>query len=120
VCNTSLRARHHDRVTQIAKSLLKTRYIIFSTCTGNQNLHTGDPVERSGRLFRQVTSSTYEAALRHILDKYYFLNTVTWMARALLGNGPLNTPRPNTHKATMEDVSQWRNVIARCWATAQQ
>jgi hypothetical protein len=39
---------------------------------------------------------------------------VTWMARALLGNGPVNTPRPNTHKATMEDVYQWRNVIARC------
>jgi hypothetical protein len=25
------------------------------------------------------------------------------MGRALLGNGPVNTPRPNTHKATMED-----------------
>jgi hypothetical protein len=32
-------------------------------------------------------------------------NTETWMARALLGSGPVNTPRPNTHKATMEDVS---------------
>jgi hypothetical protein len=28
------------------------------------------------------------------------------MARALLGNGQVNTPRPNTHKTTMEDVSQ--------------
>jgi hypothetical protein len=27
---------------------------------------------------------------------------VTWMARALLGNGPENTPRLNTHKATKE------------------
>jgi hypothetical protein len=26
------------------------------------------------------------------------------MAKALLGNGPVNTPRPNTHKSTMEDV----------------
>jgi hypothetical protein len=34
------------------------------------------------------------------------------MARALLGNGPVNTPLPDTHKATMEDVSQGRNVIA--------
>jgi hypothetical protein len=25
------------------------------------------------------------------------------MARALLGNGPVNTPPPNTHKATMEE-----------------
>jgi hypothetical protein len=31
---------------------------------------------------------------------------ITWMARALLGNGPVNTPRPNTYKAAMEDVSQ--------------
>jgi hypothetical protein len=47
---------------------------------------------------------------------YYIIaiNNVTWMARALLGNGPVNTPRPNTHKETMEDVSQWNNVIARC------
>jgi hypothetical protein len=29
------------------------------------------------------------------------INTVTWMARALLGKGPVNTPRPNTHKATI-------------------
>jgi hypothetical protein len=29
---------------------------------------------------------------------------VTWMARSLLGNGLINTPRPNIHKATMEDV----------------
>jgi hypothetical protein len=36
----------------------------------------------------------------------YDVNIVTWMARALLGNGPVNTPRPNTHKETMEDVSQ--------------
>jgi hypothetical protein len=35
------------------------------------------------------------------------------MARALLGNGSVNTPRPNTHRATKEDVSEWRNVIAR-------
>jgi hypothetical protein len=28
------------------------------------------------------------------------------MARALLGNGPVNTPQPNTRKATMEDMSQ--------------
>jgi hypothetical protein len=39
---------------------------------------------------------------------------VTWMARALLRNGPINTPRPNTHKATIKDVPQGRNVIARC------
>jgi hypothetical protein len=26
---------------------------------------------------------------------------VMWMARALLGNGPVNTPRPNTHKVTI-------------------
>jgi hypothetical protein len=31
---------------------------------------------------------------------------VTWMSRVSLGNGPVNTPRPNTHKATMEDMSQ--------------
>jgi hypothetical protein len=31
---------------------------------------------------------------------------VTWIARTLLGNGPVNTPRPNTRKATMEDGSQ--------------
>jgi hypothetical protein len=28
------------------------------------------------------------------------------MARVLLGDGPVNTPRLNTHKATIEDVSQ--------------
>jgi hypothetical protein len=28
------------------------------------------------------------------------------MATALLGNGPVNTPRPNTHNATIEDESQ--------------
>jgi hypothetical protein len=28
------------------------------------------------------------------------------MARALLGNGPVNTPQLNTRKATVEDVSQ--------------
>jgi hypothetical protein len=39
---------------------------------------------------------------------------VTSMARTLLGNGPVNTPLPNTHKATMEVVSQWKNVIALC------
>jgi hypothetical protein len=27
------------------------------------------------------------------------------MVRALLGNGPVNTSRPNTYKATLEDVS---------------
>jgi hypothetical protein len=42
------------------------------------------------------------------------VRNVMWMAKALLGNGPVNTPRPNTHKATMEDVPQRRNVIARC------
>jgi hypothetical protein len=36
------------------------------------------------------------------------------MARALLGNGLVNTLQLNTHNATMEDVFQWRNVIARC------
>jgi hypothetical protein len=44
-----------------------------------------------------------------ILLKYI----LTWMARALLGNGPVNTARSNTHMAAMEDVSQWRNIIAR-------
>jgi hypothetical protein len=34
------------------------------------------------------------------------IHIITWMARTLLGNGPVNTPRPNTHKATMEEVSQ--------------
>jgi hypothetical protein len=33
------------------------------------------------------------------------------MAGALLGNGVINTQRPNAHKATMENVSQWRNII---------
>jgi hypothetical protein len=28
---------------------------------------------------------------------------VTWMARTLLGNGPVNTPRPNTRKAVIEE-----------------
>jgi hypothetical protein len=48
----------------------------------------------------------------------WFENIVKWMARALLRNGPVNTLRPNTHKATMEDVFHGRNVIARCYATA--
>jgi hypothetical protein len=30
------------------------------------------------------------------------IHIVTWKARALLGNGPVKTPRPNTHKATIE------------------
>jgi hypothetical protein len=57
----------------------------------------------------------------HISNKYIPIHSglcntaiVTRMARALLGNGPVNTPRPNTHKATMEDVSQRRNVTVRC------
>jgi hypothetical protein len=57
----------------------------------------------------------------HISNKYSSMHSglcnigiVTWMVTALLGNGPINTSRPNTHKATTEDVSQWRNVIARC------
>jgi hypothetical protein len=33
------------------------------------------------------------------------------MAIALLGNGPVNTPRPNTHKETMEDVSQGDMIL---------
>jgi hypothetical protein len=37
---------------------------------------------------------------------------VTWMARALLGSGPVNTLQPNTHKATMEDVS-----VEECYCT---
>jgi hypothetical protein len=41
-------------------------------------------------------------------------NILTWNARTLLGNGPVNISRPNTHKTTMEYVSQQRNVIARC------
>jgi hypothetical protein len=31
-------------------------------------------------------------------------DSVTWMAKALLDNGAVNTPRQNTHKATMDDV----------------
>jgi hypothetical protein len=30
-------------------------------------------------------------------------NIVTWMASSLLGNGPVNTSRQNTHKATIEE-----------------
>jgi hypothetical protein len=30
-------------------------------------------------------------------------NNVTWMARALLGDGPVNTPLPNTRKTTIEN-----------------
>jgi hypothetical protein len=26
----------------------------------------------------------------------------------------MNTPLPNTHKATMKDISQWKKVVARC------
>jgi hypothetical protein len=33
----------------------------------------------------------------------YTLYIVTWMARALLGNAPANTSRPNKHKATIEE-----------------
>jgi hypothetical protein len=33
------------------------------------------------------------------------------MARALLGNGPVNTLRPNTHKATTENVSQGKMLL---------
>jgi hypothetical protein len=35
-----------------------------------------------------------------VIDVHYI---VTCMARPLLGNGPVNTPRPNTHKATIEE-----------------
>jgi hypothetical protein len=30
-------------------------------------------------------------------------NNVTWMARVLLGKGPANMPRLNTHKETTEE-----------------
>jgi hypothetical protein len=39
------------------------------------------------------------------------------MARALVGNGPVNTPRSNTRKATMEDVSQGGMLL---WVARQQ
>jgi hypothetical protein len=47
-----------------------------------------------------------------------FVLSVTWMARALLGNGPVNTPQPNTRKATVEDVS--RGVILLLIARQQR
>jgi hypothetical protein len=37
---------------------------------------------------------------------YMFYVYCSMDARVLLGNGLVNTPRLNTHKATMEDVSQ--------------
>jgi hypothetical protein len=50
-------------------------------------------------------SRIYKAIkLPHELCMYVCI--VTWMAKALLGNGVINTPRPNTRKATLEDVSQ--------------
>jgi hypothetical protein len=39
---------------------------------------------------------------------------VTDLLKAFLGNGSVNTFR----RATMEDMSQWTNVIARCYGTA--
>jgi hypothetical protein len=45
---------------------------------------------------------------RNNIELIKFEYTVTCMARALLANGPVNTPRPNTEKATTEDASQWK------------
>jgi hypothetical protein len=41
-------------------------------------------------------------------------DTVTDLLKAFLGNGSVNT----FQRATMEDASQWTNVIARSCATA--
>jgi hypothetical protein len=40
-----------------------------------------------------------------------FYVIVTWMARALLSKELVNTPRPNTHKATMGDVSKGLRLL---------
>jgi hypothetical protein len=40
---------------------------------------------------------------------------VTDLIKAFLGNGSVNT----FQRATVEDVSQWTNVIARCQATVR-
>jgi hypothetical protein len=45
----------------------------------------------------------------------YFMkvHNVTDFLKKFLGNGSVNT----FQRATMAAVSQWTNVIARCWAT---
>jgi hypothetical protein len=42
-----------------------------------------------------------------------FYHIVTDLLKAFLGNGSVNM----FQRATVEDVSQWTNVIARCKAT---
>jgi hypothetical protein len=44
------------------------------------------------------------------IGSYLFYNIVTVLFKAHLGNDSINT----FHCATMEAVSQWTNVIARC------
>jgi hypothetical protein len=41
---------------------------------------------------------------------------VTDLLKAFLGDGSVNM----IQRATVEDVSQWTNVIARCWATVSE
>jgi hypothetical protein len=44
-----------------------------------------------------------------VFEKEYII-IVTDLLKAFLGNGPVNT----FQCATMEDVSQWMNVMAHC------
>jgi hypothetical protein len=69
------------------------------------------------RYFPFWTGSQPFCTPEHFQENYH--NIVTWMVRALLGNWPLNTSRPNTRKATVG----WRRLLCgrrrnRCYATS--
>jgi hypothetical protein len=51
--------------------------------------------------FRNMINKPLRTVKRNKTGTAY--DIVTWIARALLGNGLVNTPRPNTHKVTIED-----------------
>jgi hypothetical protein len=53
---------------------------------------------------------TVEPQKQPLLSNTHANNITTGLCNPFLGNGSVNT----FQRATMEDVSQWTNVIARC------